>query len=115
MNVKEKLQKAIADKLDPKQFLKLLTPLNLEFKLKFLANVTEKNPQKTKHDYAALLQFGGEDAEGLVDNPEDLEALISQLLGERQSKLAIKVQRAKYEQQEWLCVFIDLPKEDVKN
>jgi hypothetical protein len=102
--VKERLIEAIKQRLDAKQILKILTPLTVDFKMKLLANQVYKG---IKHDYALLVQFKGE---SFIEDPEDLVALLTQILAERKSDITVAATKGKVDGEIWNVVFIDFPK-----
>lgn len=101
MSLRDKLTSAIKKKLTPEELLKYLCPFELEFKLKIFAN-------RNGHDYVILIKTVGEQ---LIEDPRDLETLVTQLLAARESNLQVTIKEAKYEGEVYICIFIDIKKE----
>ena len=104
MSFRDKLKSAIQQKMNPEELLKYLCPFELEFKLKIFAN-------RNGHDYVILIKTVGEK---LIEDPRDLENIISPLLAAKESNLQVTMKEAKYEGEVYLCVFIDANKEVAK-
>ena len=102
---KNKLKEAVYGKLQPQEFLKYITPFEIAFKLKILAN-------RNGHDFAILFQVTGDDP--FIEDPRDLDAFLVNLLAERKSKLKVTSAKVKYDGEIFMCVYIDFPKKEEK-
>ena len=107
MSAKEKLLKAIKDKMRPEELLKVLTPLDLKFHIKILANQCFQN---VRYDYAFLFQFSGEDSP--FDDPADLESFLGNFLAARGSNYTVKSAKCKQGSEIFTAIFLNLPKHE---
>ena len=102
-NLKNKfaaMKELVKQNMQPAEILKMLTPFEIDFKLKIFAN-------RNEHDYVILL--GGLEKEGFTIN--DVQSLINTVLATRGSELRAEAREMRYEGRVYFGLYIDFPKE----
>jgi len=100
-------KKAVQEKLNVFQFLKLLTPLRIDFSLIIIANV--KTLDGNKHDFGIFIKPLEEMGSDFF--LRDIQSLIYQALSERKANFKWKLGKAKIDNEEYIAIYLSKLKE----